>query len=102
MACRTLERQSLARKGVQNEQKILFQLTIVAVAFALVLGLGTLNAATAVSAERGDGYAVPAGEVNLLGIDGAGNSVGAIHRESDFRTHEFAPDSYGLWGKSQL
>ncbi len=82
-------------------------LSVVAVAFALVFGFGSVNVAKAVPAMNGDGYSVPAGTSNLFGVDGADITAGAgaIDRDrgNDMDRDKAAPDySYGLWGKSQL
>ncbi|MFZ2448462.1 MAG: hypothetical protein WAW37_19045 [Syntrophobacteraceae bacterium] len=76
-------------------------LTIFAVAFALVLGLGTFNAAKAVPGMGDEGYTLPPGQTNLFGLDEADNRIVVSHRDADARAYEFAPDSYGLWGTSQ-
>lgn len=76
-------------------------LVIVAVAFTLVLGFGTFNAAKAVSGENGDGYTLAPGQTNLVGADWAHNSAGLLGFDMDARAFEFAPDTYGLRGTSQ-
>ena len=72
-------------------RKLFYSLSIVAVAFALVLGFGTLNVAKAVPGENGDGYTLPLGASNLFGADPADNSAVVIDRDRDaqFRAHEF-------------
>ncbi len=82
-------------------KKFIYSLSVVAVAFALVFGFGTLNTAKAVPGENGEGYNLPAGENNLFGVDQADNSTVGIDRDrdADLRAHEF--DSYGLFGTSQ-
>ncbi len=82
-------------------------LSVVAVAFALVFGLGTLDTAKAVPGMNGDGYTAPEGTSNLFGIDGADITAGAgtIDRDrgNDMDRDKAVSDySYGLWGKSQL
>ncbi|MFZ2448463.1 MAG: hypothetical protein WAW37_19050 [Syntrophobacteraceae bacterium] len=83
-------------------KKFYSNLTVFAVAFALVLGLGTFNAAKAVPGMGDEGYSnlIP-GEVNLFGIDAADNAARVSHRDADVRAYVFTPDSYGLWGTSQ-
>lgn len=77
--------------------KFFYSLSIVAVAFALVLGFGTLNAARAVPGENG----YPVGTATLFGPDKAANSILVVDRDRDeyLRAHEF--DTYGLMGTSQ-
>ncbi len=76
-------------------------LTVVAVAFALVLGFGTLNAAKAVPGTAGDAYNLPPGNVNLIGLDAADNSVRVIDRDVAPAPRGFFTDSYGLGLRSQ-
>ncbi len=77
------------------------RLTIVAVAFTLVIGFGTFNAAKALTGENGMGYNLAPGQTILIGADFAGNSVGAARNDADSRPHELVSDSYGLRGTSQ-
>ena len=81
--------------------KSFYSLSVIAVAFALVLGFGTLNTAKAVPGENGDGYTLPAGTANLFGADAVLNSIVVIDRDrdADLRAHEF--DLYGMLGTSQ-
>ena len=81
--------------------KLFYSLSIVAVAFTLVLGFGTLNVAKAIQVENGDGYTLPLGVSNLFGADPADNSALVIDRDRDaqLRAHEF--DTYGMLGVSQ-
>lgn len=83
-------------------RKILSILSVVAVTFALVLGSGMLDTAKALQVRNGDGYTAPAGQVNLFGLDNAGNPVKVADKDSDLKANKFAPDFYGLLGKSQL
>ncbi len=76
-------------------------LVIVAVAFTLVLGLGTFDAAKAVPGENGEGYTLAPGQNNLIGGDFAHNSARILWFDADARAFEFAPDTYGLRGTSQ-
>jgi len=70
--------------------------TVAAVSFALVLGLGAFNAAKAVSGQSGERIAPPApGVVDIFGADGANNTVRTVPRDSDAST-KFAPDTYGV------
>lgn len=80
-------------------RKLYSIVTVVAVAFALVLGFGVLNPAKAVPGETGDGYKIPAGQVSQFGLDFADNS--AQVKDKDARNPGFIPDSYGLSGTSQ-
>ncbi len=84
-------------------KKIFSGLTIFAVAFALVFGLGTFNPAKAVPRGDGEGYSLPPGQSNLFGSDQAGNSAGVIDRDrdADSRSHDFNQDIYGMRGTSQ-
>lgn len=72
------------------------KLTIAAVAFTLVLGLGALNPAKAVQGQSGERGQLPAGQVNLLGADEAGNRITTQGRDADLKTKGFAFDTYGL------
>ncbi len=121
-------------------RRFFFGLSIMAMAFALILGSGALNTATAVPGENGDAYNLPTGVSNLFGADQAGNGtrvecrfgapeatvsksakhhtlsiepaslfgedngcapVKVIYKDCDYRTNQFAPDNYGLFGTSQ-
>ncbi len=83
-------------------KKIFSGLTILAVALALVIGLGTFNPAKAVPGRAGDGYSLPPGQTNLFGNDQADNSAGVIDRDADFKSHDSDQDSsYGMRGTSQ-
>jgi hypothetical protein len=82
-------------------KRFFFSLSVIAVAFALVLGFGALNAAKAVPGESGSNYNFPAGQANLFGVDEAHNVLGGLNRDSDFRANSFAPAPYGLRGTSQ-
>lgn len=82
-------------------KKFFSGLTIVAVVFTLVLGLGTFNTAKAVPGENGEGYTLASGTTNLFGADLADNPIGLLDADRDSTAYQFAPDSYGLWGTSQ-
>jgi len=82
-------------------KRFFFSLSIVAVAFALILGSGTFNTAQAVPGESSERLSLPPGEVNLFGADYAVNSGWKTTRDADFRTPGFAPEPYGLLGASQ-
>ncbi len=76
--------------------KLFYSLSIVAVAFALVLGFGTLNVAKAVPGENG----YPVGTATVFGVDKAQNIILLADRDADLMAGEF--DSYGQMGASQL
>lgn len=64
--------------------------------FALILGLGSIDSAKALSGASGEHISLPAGESNLFATDEAGNSL--VRRDTDSATTKFAPDTYGLHG----
>lgn len=72
-----------------------FNLTIFAVAFALVFGFGAFNGAMAAKSDNFN-YDYP-GQANLIGVDEADNSLGN-HRDRDRGVPGFSFDSYGLSG----
>ncbi len=72
----------------------LFNLTIFAVAFALVAGLGAFSSTMAASDNFNWDYP---GQANLIGVDEANNSLG-VSRDRDRDGPEFAMESYGLSG----
>lgn len=79
--------------------RIISIVTVVAVSFALVLGLGVFNAAKAVPGNSGERISPPTpGVVDIVGVDRADNSLKAVTRDSDSRSTVFAPDTYGLHG----
>ncbi len=75
-------------------------LSIAAVAITFVLGSGITNTAGALTVRNGDGYSAPAGQVNVFGLDGAGNSVRVIEKDAP-EPGPFAHTSYGMAGISQ-
>jgi hypothetical protein len=77
-----------------------FYFGFVAVAFALVFGLGALNTANAVPGTSGDAYNLSPGQANQFGVDRADNAeIISMDRDSGVR---FAPEEYGLLGTSRL
>jgi len=71
--------------------------TVVAVAFALVLGFGPFSAVKAVPGASGESVSPLApGESNAFGVDLAGTS--AVSRDYDSRINEPSFDTYGLHG----
>ncbi len=77
--------------------RIISIVTVVAVSFALVLGLGVFNVAKAVPGNSGERISPPTpGVVDVVGVDRADNSLKS--RDSDSRSTVFAPDTYGLHG----
>ncbi len=79
-------------------RKHYFNLTVVGVAFALVLGLGAFNVAKAVPNNSGKRPSILTGEIDFAGTDKANNSAKVIIRDSESGDYRFAPDSYGLHG----
>ncbi len=75
-------------------------MSIVAVAFVFILGSGISDTAGALTVRNGDGYSAPAGQVNVFGLDGAGNAVRVIEKDAP-GAGQPALDSYGLAGRSQ-
>ncbi|MHC1726159.1 MAG: hypothetical protein AB9866_09165 [Syntrophobacteraceae bacterium] len=72
----------------------IFNLTILAVAFALVIGFGAFS--TTMAASDNFNWDYP-GQVNLIGIDEANNSL-AGHADRDRGVPGFTFDTYGLAG----
>ncbi len=80
--------------------KFLSRVTILGMAFALVFAFGSLNVAKAVPGENGDAYNLPAGQVNLFGVDEAHSRTGVINADAD-RDVSTVNAAYGLGMQSQ-
>jgi len=72
--------------------KLILSVSIFAVAFALVLGLGTTNNANATPENYNQQYV---GEANLVGVDEADNTLAARSRDMD-RSAGFTFESHSL------